>query len=62
MEIAVICKEAQKLADALRTNASSPIDYPNPVSADILEKDKQIVNYPLDVTAIKIMSYEETFK
>ncbi|MCF7796380.1 MAG: insulinase family protein [Lentisphaeria bacterium] len=62
MHIAVICKNANELAEALRTNAPSPIHYANPVSPDILEKDKLIMNFPLNVKRIEILHYQETFQ
>ncbi|MCF7801868.1 MAG: insulinase family protein [Candidatus Marinimicrobia bacterium] len=62
LQIAVICKDAPELAEALRTNKPSPIHYDNPVSPDILEKDQEIMNYPLNISGIEILAYQETFK
>lgn len=58
-----VTNEADKLKEALLSNAPSPIEYPTPKSADILEEDKEIASYPLKVKAedVEIVPIEDVF-
>ncbi|MEJ2055744.1 MAG: insulinase family protein [Calditrichaceae bacterium] len=58
--------EAQPLAESLRENLPSPMSYSNLVKSglpeEILKEDEQVANYKLNVTSVKIVKSEDTFK
>lgn len=58
--------EAEPLARSLRENLPSPMSYSNLMKAglpkDVLEEDKVVAGYPLNVQAVKIVPSAETFK
>jgi zinc protease len=49
MRIAIVTQDAAAFADALATDAPSPITYSSPKPAAILEEDKAIATFPLKV-------------
>lgn len=64
MEIVFITDNAQELTDALASDKPSPISYATPKSQDILEEDKEIINFPvkIDKNSIKTVKVEDLFK
>jgi len=51
LEIVIVTKDAAALRDALIANTPSPITYPAPRPAAVLEEDKEISVYPLSIKA-----------
>ena len=58
--------EAEPLAESLRENLPSPMSYSNLVKSglpeEILKEDDAVANYKLNVTSVKIIKTEDTFK
>lgn len=58
--------EAAPLAEALRTNAPSPMSYSNLVKEglpkEVLAEDEAIAKYPLNVTKVSVIDSKDTFK
>jgi len=49
LQIVFITNAAEKLRDDLIANTPSPIQYATPKPKAVLEEDKQLLNYPLDI-------------
>ncbi len=49
MQIVIVTKDAEALKQALVTNAPSPYTYPTPKPESVLEEDKQISTFKLDI-------------
>jgi zinc protease len=49
LEIVIVTKDAQALKQALVANAPSPYTYPTPKPESVLEEDKQVSTFPLDI-------------
>ena len=49
MQIVNVTKDAESLKQALLTNAPSPYTYPTPKPLNVLEEDKQISTFKLDI-------------
>ena len=47
--IAIVTGDAAGLAEQLAGSAPTPIEYPNPMSAEILAEDAEIARYPLEI-------------
>jgi zinc protease len=68
MYIAIVTdkSEAGPLAEALRTNAPSPMSYSNLVKEnlpeEILAEDAKVAGYKLNVNSVEIVTSEEMFK
>lgn len=68
MRIAIVtdATEAAPLKESLEKNADSPMSYSNALKAvltpEILEEDKQVQNYPLKVSSVKIVDAADMFK
>lgn len=59
--IAIITQDAQSLKEALAANSPSPITYANPnMPKEILEEDKVIQIFPLDVKPVKVRIVQAT--
>lgn len=58
--------EAEPLAASLKVNTPSLMSYSNLVKEglpkDVLKEDEAVAHYPLNVTSVKIIPSEETFK
>ncbi len=54
LRVAVITKDAAGFRDALLANVPSPVKYPGPMPAAILEEDKIIETYPLHINKEKL--------
>ncbi|RMD95532.1 MAG: insulinase family protein [Calditrichaeota bacterium] len=63
MDIVFVVKDAEDLKQRLVTNAPSPIQYNAPKPQAILDEDKIISTYPLDIKPekVKIIPVEEVF-
>lgn len=63
LEIVFITNNAAELADALANDKPSPISYSTPKSAEILEEDKEIINFSvkIDPASIKILKLDDLF-
>ena len=63
MTIAMVSQDADALADALSSEAPSPMTYGTPKPPEVLEEDKEIQVYPLRIRrdAIRIVPVEEMF-
>jgi zinc protease len=63
MVIAIVSEDADKLAEALASDAPSPITYATPKPPEVLEEDKAIQAYPLHIAkdAIRIVPVEQVF-
>ncbi len=64
MVIVVITPDAEKFKQDLLNNAPSPIVYQTPKPESVLEEDKEIVNYHLDIKPgnVTIVKLEDLFK
>ncbi|MCI0615377.1 insulinase family protein [bacterium] len=64
MVIVVVTKDAQNFKDSLSQNKPSPISYESPKPASVLEEDKEIINYPIDIPAenIRIIPVDQLFE
>ena len=49
MQIVIVTNDAQALKEALVSNAPSPYTYPTPKPENVLEEDKQISTFKLDI-------------
>jgi zinc protease len=49
MQIVIVTKDAQALKEALATNAPSPYTYPTAKPESVLEEDKEISTFKLDI-------------
>lgn len=58
--------EAEPLAKSLKENLTSPMSYSNLVKSglpeDIIKEDEKVADYKLNVTSVKIIKSEDTFK
>ncbi|WP_210486393.1 M16 family metallopeptidase [Rufibacter aurantiacus] len=58
--------EAQPLADALKNNTPSPMSYSNVVKEGlpqaVKDEDAQIANFKLNVTSVRVVNTNDTFK
>jgi zinc protease len=64
MRIVVITKEGEALRKAIVENKPSPISYNSPKPAEILEEDKLIQNFQINVSpsAVKVLPIENVFR
>jgi zinc protease len=64
IKVAVVCNDAKSLQDAMFNNGPSPIKYASPVSQKILDEDKVIEVFPLEINKdkSKIVSSKELFE
>ncbi len=64
LKVAMVAEDAEGLKDALVTGAPSPITYDTPKPDEILEEDKEIIKYPLNIAkgAVKIIPATEMFE
>jgi zinc protease len=64
MRIVVVTKDAEGLRDAILANKPSPITYNSPKPQAIMDEDKVIEVYPIDVRAgqIRITPVEQVFR
>jgi zinc protease len=49
MQIVIVTKDAESLKKALVTNAPSPYTYPTAKATNVLQEDKQISTFKLDI-------------
>lgn len=63
IKFAIVTKDAESLKEDLLKNAPSPITYPTPKPKEILDEDKKISVFPIQVTPekIRIVPVEEMF-
>ncbi len=63
MKIVMITKDAEKLGEMLVANTPSPMEYDTPKPPEVLEEDKRIEKYPLNIEAknVKIFKADEMF-
>lgn len=63
LQIVIVTNDAASLKNALVNNTPSPISYPTPKPAAVLQEDKSIINYPLNIKPenIKIVKVEDLF-
>lgn len=64
MQIAIVTKDAQMLKEALVADAPSPITYATPKPETVLNEDKEIIVFPVKVSAenVKVVSVKELFE
>lgn len=64
IKVAIVANDASKLMDAMFNNAPSPIQYTSPVSQNILDEDKIIEIFPLNINKekSKLVKVEELFE
>lgn len=64
MKIAIITKDAESFKNNLVANITSPIEYSTPKPESVLEEDKNIIDYKLNIdqNKINIIQVEELFK
>ena len=61
--IAIVTDDASGLKTALVSEMPSPVSYPQPASAKIVEEDKEIARHPLNISEenVKVISPEQVF-
>jgi len=64
LKIAIVTGDAEALADALSTDAPSPLDYESAKPQDVTNEDVDIATFPLDISPenIVIVPVEEMFQ
>lgn len=62
LEIVMVTPDADKLKTALLSNASSPITYKSPKPSELLQEDKVIATYPLNLHDVTILSASKLFE
>ncbi|HKY32359.1 MAG TPA: insulinase family protein [Candidatus Polarisedimenticolia bacterium] len=64
LSIVMVAKDAERLRDAVVSNAPSPAAYNSPKPAEVMEEDKVIQSFPLGVAAgdVVIVPVEEVFE
>lgn len=64
MVIVAVTKDAEAFKDALSQNKPSPIAYESPKPESVLEEDKEIINYPINIPAenISIVTVDQLFE
>ncbi len=64
MVIVIVTKDAQSFKDALSQNKPSPITYESPKPAAVLEEDKEIINYQINIPAenIQMIPVDQIFE
>ena len=64
VKVVFVTRDARALKDALVNNTPSPIQYPAPKPPEILEEDREIANYPLQVSAenVEIVPVDQVFQ
>lgn len=63
LQIVLVASDAEQLADAIATEAESPITYSSEVTDAVRAEDREIVSYPLGIPRdrISIVRVEQTF-
>jgi len=64
LKIAIVTGEAEKLRDALVSGAPTPIAYDAPKPAAVLDEDREIAAFPLEIAAerVTIVPVESAFE
>jgi len=64
MRIVMVTKDAEGLRDAIVDNKPSPITYNSPKPPEILEEDKTIMAYPVNVRKerVRVVPVEQVFQ
>ncbi|HEX9289711.1 MAG TPA: pitrilysin family protein [Anaeromyxobacteraceae bacterium] len=65
LRVVVVTHGAAELASEIRSGVPSPISYPVPKAAEVLEADRVIERFPLGVTGpedVKVVKVEELFE
>lgn len=62
LDIVIITRDAAAMRNAIRTGRPSTIEYVSPPPQEILDEDKVIGRYPLDVGSIEIVPSESIFE
>jgi zinc protease len=64
LQIAIVSEDAAALKTALVSDAPSPYKYPTPKPTSVLEEDKEIQTFPLDIKAenVQIVPVDEVFE
>lgn len=64
MRIVLVAKDAEKLRDALASNAPSPMKYNSPKPPELLDEDKIIEKFPIPLKRenVKIVPVEQAFQ
>jgi zinc protease len=64
LKVAIVTGEAEKLRDALASEAPSPKTYPSEKPARILEEDREIAVFPVGIPAdhIRVVPVDEMFQ
>ncbi len=64
IQIAMVTANAEDFKDKLTNNTASPMKYSSPKPPEIMEEDKQIEKYPLDIKAanVEIIKIDEMFQ
>ncbi|MFO0627590.1 MAG: pitrilysin family protein [Polyangiales bacterium] len=62
--VAVVAPNARALADAIATNAPSPITYDSPKPASVMTEDREIAAYPLPVRPddVRVIPLDRVFR
>ena len=62
LDIVIITKDAAALRNAIRSGRPSMIEYVSPPPNEILDEDKVIGRYPLDVGSIEVVPADRLFE
>ncbi len=64
MQIAIVTSDAEGMKNALVSNAASPITYTSPKPPEVLEEDKEIIDFKLSIKPedVRIVNVAEVFE
>ncbi len=60
-KIAMVTGGAAAMAEALESDAPSPMSYGSPKPDEVLEEDKVIAEYPLGIASVRTVPVDEIF-
>ena len=62
LDIVIVTKDAQAMKDAILSGAPSTIVYVSPKPIEVLEEDKLIGSYKLDVSSVDVVAVDTVFE
>lgn len=62
LDIVIITKDAAGMRNAIQSGRPSTIEYVSPPPKEILDEDKVVGRYPLDVESIEVMPADQIFE
>ncbi len=62
VKFAIVTGAADELAEALKSDAPSPLTYDAPKSEEILAEDEEIASFPLSIDSVETVPVDEIFE